>query len=95
MTQIGGSLVGLLAHLEDAIDAEALYDVATLDERFQAEQWGEDEEAAERLKQRGEPVPAELEAAFAETSPGRIALPESARRDAHRGAHRPARAADR
>lgn len=54
MTQIGGTLVGLLAHLEGQIAAEALYDIATLDERFQAEQWGEDEEAAARLRQRGE-----------------------------------------
>lgn len=53
MTQIGGTLVGALAHLERQITAEALYEAATLDERFQAEQWGEDEEATDRLNQRG------------------------------------------
>jgi chaperone required for assembly of F1-ATPase len=49
LTQIGGSLVGTLALLHGAISAPALFDAASLDERWQAEQWGEDEEAAERL----------------------------------------------
>ncbi|HEY1125780.1 MAG TPA: ATP12 family protein [Sphingobium sp.] len=52
LTQIGGTLVGMLAHLEGEIGAEALYDAATLDERWQAGQWGEDEEAAARLASR-------------------------------------------
>jgi chaperone required for assembly of F1-ATPase len=49
LAQIGGTLVGMLAYLEGEISAEALFDVATLDERWQAEKWGEDEEAAARL----------------------------------------------
>jgi len=49
LTQIGGSLVGTLALLDGTIDAEALFDACTVDERWQAEKWGEDEEAAERL----------------------------------------------
>ncbi|MBO9579884.1 MAG: ATPase [Sphingobium sp.] len=49
LTQIGGTLVGMLAYLEGEIEAEALFDAATLDERWQAEQWGEDEEASARL----------------------------------------------
>jgi chaperone required for assembly of F1-ATPase len=49
ITQIGGSLVGTLALLNGATSAQALFDAASLDERWQAEQWGEDEEAAERL----------------------------------------------
>ena len=52
LTQISGSLVGLLAHLEGEIDAQALFEATTLDERWQAEQWGEDEEAAARLAAR-------------------------------------------
>ena len=48
LTQIGGTLVGMLAHLEGEIGAEALSDATALDERWQAEQWGEDEEAAAR-----------------------------------------------
>lgn len=49
LTQIGGSLVGTLALLNGATSAQALFDAASLDERWQAEQWGEDEEAAGRL----------------------------------------------
>jgi chaperone required for assembly of F1-ATPase len=49
LTQIGGSLVGVLAHLEGEIGAEALFEATTLDERWQAQQWGEDEEASARL----------------------------------------------
>ncbi len=52
LTQIGGSLAGMLAHLAGEIPAEALFDAATLDERWQAGQWGEDAEAAARLAQR-------------------------------------------
>lgn len=52
LTQIGGTLVGTLAHLEGEIGAEALFELATLDERWQAEQWGEDEAAAARLATR-------------------------------------------
>jgi chaperone required for assembly of F1-ATPase len=49
LTQISGTLVGMLAHLEGEITAQALFDVATLDERWQAEQWGEDAQAAATL----------------------------------------------
>ncbi len=42
----------MLAHLEGAIDAEALFVAVSLDERWQAEQWGEDEEAAAFLAAR-------------------------------------------
>ena len=52
MTQIGGTLVGTLAHLEGEITAVALFDLVTLDERWQAERWGEDAEAAKHLAAR-------------------------------------------
>jgi chaperone required for assembly of F1-ATPase len=49
ITQIGGSLIATLALLDGMIDAPALHETVTLDERWQARQWGEDEEAAARL----------------------------------------------
>jgi len=49
LTQIGGSLVGALALIDGATQAEALFDAVSLDERWQAEQWGEDAEAAGHL----------------------------------------------
>jgi len=49
LTQIGGTLVGTLALLDGATDADALFEAASLDERWQAEQWGEDAEAGARL----------------------------------------------
>jgi chaperone required for assembly of F1-ATPase len=52
LTQIGGTLFGMLAHLEGEIDAEALFDATTLEDRWQAEQWGEDEQAAAHLAAR-------------------------------------------
>lgn len=52
LTQIGGTLVGTLAHLDGAIAADALFDAASLDELWQIEQWGEDWQAAERLARR-------------------------------------------
>lgn len=52
LIQIGGTLVGTLAHLEGVIDALALFEAASLDERWQAEKWGEDAEAAARLAAR-------------------------------------------
>jgi chaperone required for assembly of F1-ATPase len=52
LTQIGGTLVGTLAYLEGEIEAEALFDATTLEDRWQAEQWGEDEEAAAHLAAR-------------------------------------------
>lgn len=52
LTQMGGSLVGTLAYLDGAIAGPALFDVVTLDEQWQAEQWGVDAEAAARLAAR-------------------------------------------
>jgi len=52
LTQIGGTLVGTLAHLEGEIAAEDLFDVVSLDERWQAEKWGEDAQAAAHLAAR-------------------------------------------
>ncbi len=49
LTQISGTLVGTLALLHGAVEAAALFEAASLDERWQAEQWGEDGEAAEGL----------------------------------------------
>ncbi|MBW6530585.1 ATP12 family chaperone protein [Sphingomonas citri] len=39
---VTGTLVGALALAEGAVSADALWDAATLDERWQAEHWGED-----------------------------------------------------
>lgn len=52
LTQIGGSLVATLALLDGVADVDALWAAVTLDERWQAEQWGEDAEAAARLAAR-------------------------------------------
>ncbi len=43
LVTVGGSLVGALALLEGATDAESLWQAAHVDELWQAEQWGEDE----------------------------------------------------
>lgn len=52
---IGGSLVVALALAEGVDSAEALWDVVTLDERWQEERWGEDADAvAARLRKRDE-----------------------------------------
>lgn len=45
---IGGSLVIALAHVSGAFDSEALWQAVTLDERWQEEQWGVDEQAAQQ-----------------------------------------------
>lgn len=45
---IGGSLVVALAHVGGAFDSEALWQAVTLDERWQEEQWGVDEQAAQQ-----------------------------------------------
>jgi chaperone required for assembly of F1-ATPase len=52
VTQLGGSLIGALALLEGMIDAAGLHEVVSLDERWQAQHWGEDEEASARLAAR-------------------------------------------
>lgn len=49
---VGGSLVIALALSEDAVDLETAWSAATLDEAWQAEQWGEDAEAAAMLAAR-------------------------------------------
>ncbi len=49
LTQISGSLVAALALIEGAADIEALWAAVTVDERWQAEQWGADEEAMAQL----------------------------------------------
>jgi len=52
MVTIGGSLVIALALVEGAIDLDTAWAAATLDEAWQAEQWGEDLEAAKVLEAR-------------------------------------------
>lgn len=59
LVTISGSLVIALALAEEAIDLEAAWAAATVDEAWQAERWGEDEEATARLAARR----AEFEAA--------------------------------
>ena len=49
---IGGSLIVALALAEEAIDLDTAWSAATLDEAWQAEQWGEDTEAAAALEAR-------------------------------------------
>ena len=51
-----GSLVLGLALAEGALNAASAHALATLDETFQAEQWGEDAEAARRRRSIGEEV---------------------------------------
>lgn len=46
---ITGSLVAALALVERAFTPESVWDAATVDERWQAEQWGEDALAAQAL----------------------------------------------
>ncbi|NQX94706.1 MAG: molecular chaperone, partial [Erythrobacter sp.] len=46
-----GVMAGLSA-LEPEADAERLWDAASLEEEWQAEQWGRDEEAEERRERR-------------------------------------------
>ena len=52
LVQISGTLVGTLAHLERIISADALFDATSLDEAWQAEQWGEDAEERDRQARR-------------------------------------------
>ena len=51
-----GSLVLGLALAEGALDAGMAHALATLDETFQAEQWGEDAEAAQRRREIGKDI---------------------------------------
>lgn len=52
LVSIGGSLVVAIALAEEAIDLDTAWAAATLDETWQAEQWGEDAEAAAALEAR-------------------------------------------
>lgn len=52
LVTIGGSLVIALALAEDAVDLEAAWAAASLDEAWQLQQWGEDAEAAAVLEGR-------------------------------------------
>ncbi|HEV2818318.1 MAG TPA: ATP12 family protein [Allosphingosinicella sp.] len=52
LVTISGSLLVALALAEGAISLDQAWAAATLDERWQAEQWGEDEEAAAALANR-------------------------------------------
>ncbi|WP_118855971.1 ATP12 family chaperone protein [Sphingomonas mesophila] len=52
LVTIGGSLVAALAVLEQALPAEAAWEAVSLDEQWQAEQWGADAEAAAALDAR-------------------------------------------
>jgi chaperone required for assembly of F1-ATPase len=52
LVTIGGSLVAALAVLEGAIPPEQAWNAVTLDEQWQAEQWGEDSEAQLALENR-------------------------------------------
>ena len=47
LVQLTGSLVLGLAVARGKLDADAAWSISRVDERFQSEQWGEDEEAAE------------------------------------------------
>lgn len=52
LVTIGGSLVAALAVAEKAISPEQGWEAVTVDERWQAEQWGEDSEAEVALQNR-------------------------------------------
>jgi len=49
LVTIGGSLVAALAVMEKAVNADEAWEAVTVDERWQREQWGEDEEAEKAL----------------------------------------------
>jgi len=52
LVTIGGSLAAALMIAEEAIAAEEAWEALTLDERWQMEQWGSDEEAVAQLANR-------------------------------------------
>jgi len=54
LVSLSGSLVAGLALVEQAHDLDAIWDATDLDERWQAELWGEDAEAAARTALRRE-----------------------------------------
>jgi chaperone required for assembly of F1-ATPase len=49
LVTIGGSLVAALAVIEDAMTAGEAWDAVSIDERWQLEKWGSDEEAEAAL----------------------------------------------
>jgi chaperone required for assembly of F1-ATPase len=52
LVTIGGSLVAALAILENARSPQQAWDAVSIDERWQLEQWGADEEAVKALENR-------------------------------------------
>ncbi|MEO6248869.1 MAG: ATP12 family protein [Sphingomicrobium sp.] len=52
LVTIGGSLVAALGLLEGALDVAAAWDAVSLDEQWQIEQWGADDEAVASLANR-------------------------------------------
>ena len=52
LVTIGGSLIAALAVIEKAMMPEQAWEAVSIDERWQLEQWGSDEEAAETLENR-------------------------------------------
>jgi chaperone required for assembly of F1-ATPase len=52
LVTVGGSLVAALAVAEGAVTADKAWQAATVDERWQAEQWGADAEAKAALENR-------------------------------------------
>jgi chaperone required for assembly of F1-ATPase len=52
LVEIGGSLVAALALLEGAITPGQAWDAVSIDERWQIEQWGADEEAEQTIENR-------------------------------------------
>lgn len=52
MVTVSGSILIALALAEGAVDLESAWAAATLDEQWQADQWGEDEEATKALSGR-------------------------------------------
>lgn len=52
LVTIGGSLLAALAVLEEAFSAERAWEAVSVDDRWQLEQWGSDEEAEAALENR-------------------------------------------
>jgi len=52
MTSLAGSALITLAHVTGELDAAAAWDAAHTDGNWQAARWGEDFEAAQRMKAR-------------------------------------------
>ena len=52
LVTIGGSLVGALAVLEEALTPEQVWDAVSVDDQWQLERWGSDAEAEVALENR-------------------------------------------